>query len=268
MPKKQNNRLSVAIRVAVDEIATSLLTHVPEETVAKILTSSCDRAVKRLQTNKVGKRPRDSVYDAKYLHRLIVRRLTDPPGDLAAIVGLKDGKQIEIPDMGTEPEAVPEAPPEDFGSWVLPKFEDYEEVFDKWPYVMERTNDDGRVIVFGYGSFRDKNNKLVHRNVAYYRPEDDFTSKGAVAKKIASAEGLLTGRRGNFHQFIKVLPYKPGARLRFWTHRQGERDLESHYRYVVLGVDGLHAVSQVGMETFPRDGRPPKSPPAKASALN
>lgn len=258
MPEK---RMSEAVRVLIDELTTSLLQHVPEETLARVIVTTHVRAERRLKRNGVGKRPRDAVYNARYLCQQMALRLTNPPDALIAALGIKDGKQIDLPDMGGGiKEPLPTTPEEDefSKSLKIPTFEEYAKVFNSWPYVADMTIDKEHVLVLGYASFRDKEtDELVYRNCAYYAPDEDFGGKGTVFRDLASQAGVLKRNKGNVRQFIKVLPFKPGARLRCWTNVRGEnRDRPHLTRYVALGTDRLYALgSKTALDEWPRDGK-------------
>jgi len=120
----------------------------------------------------------------------------------------------------------------------VPKFDDFGEVFAEWPYVCEKIFEGERVLLLGYLSGRDANNNdaLVRRNCAYtYRDTVDKPFKGLV-----SLVGLLKKTvAGGTRLHIKVIPYRAGARVRFWTNVRGEGDREEYNRYRLLSVSGL-----------------------------
>lgn len=120
----------------------------------------------------------------------------------------------------------------------VPKFDDYEAVFAEWPYIWETMLDGERVLALGYLSGRDEKNNdaLVRRNCAYsYRDTVDKPFKGLV-----SVVGLLKKTvAGGTRLHVKVIPYRPGAKVRFWTNVRGEGDREEYNRYRLLSVNGL-----------------------------
>lgn len=130
----------------------------------------------------------------------------------------------------------------------MPEWEDYEAVFSSYPYVWETVSKGGeRRLVLGYASARKKDSdQLVRRNCAYTGPdgiEHPFND-------LPSVVGLLKRYQGGVHRHIKVLPYRPGTKVRFWTNVAGVGDREDLYRYVRITEDGLVRVhSRVAFNT-------------------
>lgn len=265
MPKQRPfDRRSEVVKVVFDEMMTALLHYVPEPDLAKVIAVAHLRAEKRLKKSTLKNRPRDGVYNARVCFQQMALRLTNAPDKLHTILGIKDGKQPDLPDMETTDgtPTLPRTKEEDEFALCLkiPTFDEYSSAFDRWPYVQDTMDGGEHVLVLGYASFRDKDtDDLVYRNCAYYGPDDDVTSKGTVFKELASLTGVLKKNSGNVRQFLKVLPYKPGARIRFWTNVRGEKGDRPHLtRYVVLGTDGIRQVAtRAQMDDWPRDGKPP-----------
>lgn len=252
---------SMAVKVSLDELSTELLRRFPEEALADSLISASLAADRRLRNNR---RSRHDTYHAKLFFRRIAARLPNPTDDLAAAVGLKDAKQLKIK-MDTKvtlgvaagevpppvPEEVPEEVPDDFvddfASMIdIPTFKDHEGVFAKYPYVMwfvdEKRNE--RLLALGYASGRDKDDDLVIRNCVFVAPGEPARAKGTPFNDLVSVVGILRRSKNGVRQFIKVIPYRVGAKVRTWHHvRGGGGDKAAYNRHFILTEEGLKKVA-------------------------
>ena len=259
MPHKPVSTFSEAVKVSLDEITTELLRRVPEAQVADAISSACTAAEKRLRSNR---RSRHDRYHSQMFFRRMVERFPNAPEGVSAVVGLKNGvngAQMEVPGvevrqsgeerMPTENaqavDEVLEDPAEDEFADILdiPKFEDFEAVFNEYPYVMPSTCDGRKVLVLGYLSARDhQTDDLIRRNCVVIGPSESGDSLGTPFNDLQSITGILRRTKQGVRQFIKVIPYQVGTRIRFWTHVKGPNgsgDRPNLNRYVVVGIRTL-----------------------------
>lgn len=254
--KKSTGHLAVSVEVSIDELTTELLRRAPEAMVSDAIASAFVASEKRLRSNKGTRHDR---YRSKLFFRRMVDKFATPPESLGAAVGLKrvDPRQVAIPgiDAREKTDRVPctddiavqsmllEEPKDEFANLLdVPQFSDYEHVFGKYPYV--NWFEDGlgeKRIILGYASARDRNtDALIRRNCAFYRPEEDFSSKGTPFNDLQSVVGILRKNARGIRKFIKVLPARIGSGVRYWTNVEGRGKDEEHLnRYVILTDKGL-----------------------------
>lgn len=253
--KKSDGRLTVAVEVSIDELTVELLRRVAEPLVADAIASATIASEKRLRSNRCN---RHDCYKSKRFFRRMVEKFVIPPESLGAAVGLKgiDPRQVAIPGVdirekndrvpGPDDEAVQALltdPKDEFANMLdVPQFSDYEHVFGRYPYVYWFEDGLGeKRAILGYASARDRNtDALIRRNCAFYRPNEDFSSKGTAFNDLQSVVGMLRKDKRSVRQFIKVIPAKVGSGVRFWTNVEGRgKDEEALNRYVVLTDNGL-----------------------------
>ena len=258
MPKSKSvSTFSAAVEVSLDELTTELLRRVPEPQIADAIISACVAAEKRLRSNR---RNRHDRYHSQKFFRRMVERFPHRPEALSAVVGLKfgvNGDQVNIPGVdlrekdeprmpseGDEAAAKLLDPPEDEFADILdmPKFEDFEGVFEEYPYVGTAQHDGQRVLVLGYLSARDRQtDDLIRRNFVVIGAGEPEGAKGKPFNDLQSMTGMLQKRKKGIRQFIKVIPYQVGMRIRFWTHvkgTSGSGDRAHLNRYIVLTERG------------------------------
>jgi len=211
--------------------------------------------------------------------RRMVERFPDPPEGVSAVVGLKggvNGAQMEVPgvevrqsgeermptDNAQAVDEVLEDPAEDESSdefadlLDIPEFSDFANVFDNYPYVMARDYEDRKVLVFGYLSARDRQtDDLIRRNCVVIGPNEPDGAKGVSFNDLQSIVGILRKSKRGVRQFIKVIPYQPGTRIRFWTNVQGPSgngDRPNLNRYIVVTDFGLTRVrTRAELDSYP-----------------
>ena len=195
--------------------------------------------------------------------QVVVARLSNPavidrPGRIKAHLNdPKYGKDVEREidgplqellssekNQGSEPEPAEPPPPsqDEFAELMdIPLFEHYENVFGTYPYVWETTSKSGeRRLVLGYASARNRETDgLVRRNCAYTAPDGNVSS----FNDLPSIVGLLKSAANGVRRHIKVLPYHPGSKVRFWTNVAGKGDREDLYRHILITEDGLKRVN-------------------------
>jgi len=108
-----------------------------------------------------------------------------------------------------------------------PRFEDYEHVFDGWPYIVEAQHHRERILVLG---------TLQGTTI-----DGDPISRGSVVdearpKEVAIARLKRTQRRVRWQ--IWLVPYSSGSIVRFWTHI-GDTDRDHLARYVIVADEEL-----------------------------
>jgi len=244
---------STPVRVSLDELSTEMLRRFPEETIADALISASLATDKRLRSNR---RSRHDQYHAKLFFRRIASRLPTPTDDLAVAVGLKDATQLKVEAatnatigmaIKEHPVEAPEAPVDEFAGLLdIPTFADYAEVFDSYPYVQVFTDEkrNERLIALGYASGRDSSDDLIIRNCVLVAPGSPARTKGTSFNDLVSIVGILRKTQNGVRQFIKVIPYRVGAKVRTWHHvRGGGGDKAEWNRYFILAEDGLRKVS-------------------------
>jgi hypothetical protein len=272
MPRKPVSTFSEAVKVSLDEITTELLRRVPEAQVADAISSAYVAAEKRLRNNR---RSRHDRYHSQMFFRRMVERFPNPPESVAAVVGLKggvNGAQMEVPgvevrhsgeermptDNAQAVDEVLEDPPEDEFADLLdmPVFEDFAVVFSEYPYVMMADHDGRKVLVLGYLSARDRQtDDLIRRNCVVIGPNESEGAKGTAFNDLQSITGILRRTKKGMRQFIKVIPYQPGTRIRFWTHVKGPSgsgDRPNLNRYIVVTGFGLTRVrTRAELDSYP-----------------
>jgi hypothetical protein len=138
----------------------------------------------------------------------------------------------------------------------IPKFEDFEAVFSTYPYVMMADHDGRKVLVLGYLSARDRQtDDLIRRNCVVIGPNESGDSRGTPFNDLQSIVGILRKSKRGVRQFIKVVPYQAGTRIRFWTHVKGpdgSGDRPHLNRYIVLTDFGLTRVrTRAELDSYP-----------------
>lgn len=144
---------------------------------------------------------------------------------------------IEIDDEPTPP---PSSADEFADLMDIPRFEDFEAVFASYPYVWETESKTGeRRLVLGYASARNRGtDQLVRRNCAYTGPDGEEHA----FNDLPSVVGVLKKAANGVRRHLKVLPYHPGAKVRFWTNVAGSGDREDLYRFILITEEGLEKV--------------------------
>ena len=247
---------SAPVKVSLDELSTELLRRFPEEALTDALISASLATDRRLRNNR---RSRHDTYHAKLFFRRIAARLPTPTDDLAVAVGLKDAAQLKVrtatdttlnlAEAQLTAEEVPEDldPVDEFAHMLdIPTFEDYAQVFAKYPYVMwfvdEKSNE--KLLALGYASGRDKGDDLVIRNCVFVPPGEPAGAKGTPFNDLVSVVGILRKTNRGIRQFIKVIPYRVGAKVRTWHHvRGGGGDKAEWNRYLILREAGFQKVN-------------------------
>ena len=151
-----------------------------------------------------------------------------------------DPTESEPDEIEDEP-TPPPASQDEFAELLdIPRFEDYETVFASYPYAWEMIAKSGeRRLVLGYASARNRDSdNLVRRNCSYTGADGNSSS----FNDLPSVVGLLKSEANGVRRLLKVLPYHPGAKVRFWTNVAGKGDREDLYRYVLITEDGLERV--------------------------
>lgn len=257
---------SVPVKVSLDELSTEMLRRFPEEAITDALISASLATDKRLRDNRRG---RHDQYHAKLFFRRIAQRLPNPTDDLAVAVGMKDADKLKTkaltdafvdlakavataveeaePDIvEAEPEPEPE-PVDDFANMLdIPTFADYAAVFEKYPYVRlfqdEKRNE--KLLALGYASGRDSDDDLIIRNCVFVPPGEPAGAKGTSFNDLVSVVGVLRKTNKGVRQFIKVIPYRVGGKVRTWHHvRDGGGDKAEWNRHFILTEkEGLQKV--------------------------
>lgn len=120
----------------------------------------------------------------------------------------------------------------DFIDIMEPRFEDYEAVFDGWPYILVvESRAIGRMLVLG--------------TLVGLTHDGDVIRRGCVVDELPLSGPRLTHRGGNLRRMIWLLPYDVGVAVRFWTHI-GDRDRDCLARFVFTDENGLVEVSTSG----------------------
>jgi len=250
---------STSVKVCLDELSTEMLRRFPEEGIIDALISASLATDKRLRDNRCS---RHDQYHAKLFFRRIAERLTHPTDDLAVAVGVEDASKLKTKALvdafvelaqavtdaveGAEPKPEPE-PTDDFANMLdIPTFEDYAAVFDKYPYVRtfmdEKRNE--KLLALGYASGRDSGDDLIIRNCVLVGPDEAPGTKGIAFNDVVSVVGILRKSKKGVRQFIKVVPYRAGMKVRFWHHvRGGGGDKAEWNRHIVLTGEGLKTLS-------------------------
>jgi hypothetical protein len=244
---------SEVVRVSLDEIMTEFLRRFPEPELLAAIQSAAIHSQERLRHRPTKRRLRDNPYKAQVFFRHMAERLPSVPDDLSCVLGLKskDPSQLEIPGVTVDaspPEMPPpvEPPKDEFASlFDIPTFEEYRNVFNTWPYVLQDVRKDlGRVLVLGYASGRNKDTEeLIRRNCAvsmFKKDSADPTEREEHSfNDLVSVIGFLKHNETNgLHRSIKAIRYQPGMGVRFWTNT-GKGDRADLSRYVVLTESGF-----------------------------
>lgn len=229
MSHKPTCVFSESVQISLDELMTELLRRIPEKELAEALLSSATNATKRSRSG------RHSRYKVERFFRKASERLVNIPDHLAEAIGLKN-EQLPLFEPKKEEElqaeeapAVVVAPeePEPAEDLFVPAYEDFEKVFSSYPYVCEHHDRvEGRLLLLGYCSGRDREGRLLRRNCMLTRPNGDKFS----FQDLAGIFGTLTHKGPNINRYIKAIPYPEGASIRFWTNVDGVGDLEEYRR--------------------------------------
>lgn len=126
---------------------------------------------------------------------------------------------------------------------LKPKFGSHEHVYDGWPYVAVSTLAGERVLVLGALHGQTNDGRPVHRNCAI---------DGVVADDVPA---LATMRRhdGGVRREIRLLPYRAGMTLRFWTS-VGGADLPEMARVVEVQDGRLEDTTEQDRDSSSRVG--------------
>ena len=238
---------SLPVRRFREEVLKELLKRVSKRRAGETIRRAVEGSVLRLKEGDV-RRVRGEFF------RAMVLDLQKEGGEineaLALCVGLpSDASQLGLPNVSIGPEGVsheeetaaledecePELlepePPDDF-HFDLPKYSDFEYIFDSYPYVRLIKYEDTPHLAVGYQSYRKSaNDKLVRRNCVVWIEKE---AQEIAFNSLGSVVGTLRHESGENHQFIKVLPVFPGYYVRCWTNIKEEGDLEGYYRYLLV----------------------------------
>lgn len=226
---------SAPVRIVRKRLLENVMPLCSKATMAEIIKEACCASQSRLQGDDQGRVRREFF---RPLAEDFIARGGEPTKSLVITVDLEsESVQLKLPIEDPEEEAPDEATASspDGLSFHIPTFDEYAEVFSKYPYVQPVWFEGRMVLAIGSAQTRSDSNRLYRRTC-----EVDLNDGGGrllFKRLITPYCRPLKREEGDRHLILKLVPFRPGTRIRFWTNVKDEGDIELYYRYLLITDD-------------------------------
>jgi len=227
---KPKGLCSAPVRIVRDNFMEQISHFCTKPTLAEVIKRACLASQARLSgTDDQGRVRREFYRPLTEEFLLNGGELTE---SLALAVGLDpEGAQLKL-EVEPEPEADADDAEELF-SFHIPTFDEYSYVFSNYPYVQVGRFEDETVLVIGTAQTRDAGSNNLYRRTCEV-DLNDGEGKRLFKQLFSPYCQVLERIDGDKHQHIKLVPLRPGTRIRFWTNVKDQGDIDLYYRYMLL----------------------------------